>query len=308
MEPSDSPTDERAAPQSVKRGTRAVDHADVSSWPPPDPSSGLPAQPAPAAAPSPVGQAAPAAEFLRYPVVTIPHGVKPAGGLGTLAQVLAGGVAAVFAAVAVVQIVMISVAQRAPSFGALLVRVDPLLDLEAIGLVLGLALLVASGIVNLVLLYRLAANGAKLIPSAVEHKSHWAVTGWFVPIMNLFRPYQMVKQIWRSSASADKGSPQTPLPELTKLWFGLLIAANIADRLVPGPPGAGEYTVDRFLGTAVMAAIANGVLVAAGVTWVLVLRSLLQRQDRGIAAPYHPPAPAAPPPPPTSPPPPPIPV
>lgn len=70
----------------------------------------------------------------------------------------------------------------------------------------------------------LAALGADVV-----RFSSWTVLWWFVPIMQLFRPYQLVSEIWRSSdpAGAREG-PHRPRPTRAILrWWGALLVVSL---------------------------------------------------------------------------------
>ncbi len=208
----------------------------------------------------------------------------PPGGLGLAAQIFVGLSSVLLMVLLVIEVLL----AREIGSNGLSTRTSTMADIELI-VVTGAGIgLVVSIVVNLVLLYRLAANGAKLIPAAADHRPHWAVTGWFVPIMNLFRPYQMAKQVWRSSASSDAGSPQAPEPELFKLWWGLTIASWIGDRLAAASePETVEALADDYW----LAACVSFLSVATGLAYLFVLRALIERQERGIAAPARAPVP-----------------
>jgi hypothetical protein len=52
----------------------------------------------------------------------------------------------------------------------------------------------------------------------------WAVGWWFIPIFNLFRPFQIVREIWQAS---DPGMPagaawrRAPSSPLIGWWWGV---------------------------------------------------------------------------------------
>ena len=59
----------------------------------------------------------------------------------------------------------------------------------------------------------------------------WAVGWWFVPIMNLFRPYQVTREIWRGShPSVTRQDPHAwhnaPLTPILGWWWGIWLASN----------------------------------------------------------------------------------
>jgi hypothetical protein len=91
------------------------------------------------------------------------------------------------------------------------------------------------------LLMTVAANGAFMAwlyvtyrafarrGAHMRYRSHWAVTGFFVPFLNFVRPYQVVSDAWRGAVSlrqpAGAGHVATPL--VVKFWWALIWAAII---------------------------------------------------------------------------------
>lgn len=63
----------------------------------------------------------------------------------------------------------------------------------------------------------------------MEHKSGWAIGAWFVPIMNLFRPLQMVEDVRRGS-HPDFRNPRA----LTVAWWLLLVFGQFMNRIASG--------------------------------------------------------------------------
>ena len=70
----------------------------------------------------------------------------------------------------------------------------------------------------------LAVEGQRFSPG-------WSVGWWFVPIMNLFRPYQVTREIWRGSdPSITRQDPQAwqnaPVTPILGWWWGTWLASN----------------------------------------------------------------------------------
>jgi heme/copper-type cytochrome/quinol oxidase subunit 2 len=100
--------------------------------------------------------------------------------------------------------------------------------------VLGLATIavyIATVIAFLMWLYR-ASNNIAAFGQRTMHSSGWAVGSFFVPIMNLFVPYQATKDIWTKSApEASSFSFSTSPPGFFAAWWGFWIASNIASNI-----------------------------------------------------------------------------
>ncbi|HJS74675.1 MAG TPA: DUF4328 domain-containing protein [Vicinamibacteria bacterium] len=83
--------------------------------------------------------------------------------------------------------------------------------------------------------YRANANLEVLVPSGSEFTPGWAVGWFFVPIANLFKPYQVVSEIYRASDPA--ADPDywnlAPLPFYLPLWWGSYLVFNVLTNFAP---------------------------------------------------------------------------
>lgn len=98
--------------------------------------------------------------------------------------------------------------------------------------VLGLATIavyIATVVVFLMWLYRVSNNVAAF-GATTQHSSGWAVGSFFVPIMNLFVPYQAVSDIWKKSEpnATDAFSYGVSPPGFFPAWWGFWIVSNIS--------------------------------------------------------------------------------
>ncbi len=73
--------------------------------------------------------------------------------------------------------------------------------------------------------YRASAN-AHAISDEMTITPGWAVGWYFVPIMNLVRPYQGMREIWLASHFRGNWHGE-PAPGLLGWWWGLWLVTNI---------------------------------------------------------------------------------
>jgi hypothetical protein len=100
--------------------------------------------------------------------------------------------------------------------------------------IFGLIALIATAVVFLIWENRVYKNLPALGAPRPDFSSGWVVGSWFVPFLNLVRPYQIVKYI------QDKSDPETVSVgggyyaaggNITlKAWWGFWLASNIVDR------------------------------------------------------------------------------
>ena len=123
---------------------------------------------------------------------------------------------------------------------------------------------IATIIAFLFWIHRVSKN---LKPLGVEHQRFspcWAVGWWFIPIMNLFRPYQVMKDIWAGSYPHQEFDPVSPL--LGPWWAIFLLSGwvgNISWRLVISGDTVEEFIVADWVAVASdIGTLIAGILVA----------------------------------------------
>jgi hypothetical protein len=82
----------------------------------------------------------------------------------------------------------------------------------------------------LVWVYAVHANLPSLKPARLEFSHGWAVGWFFVPIANLVKPYQVVREIWTSSDPSPLLGIAPAGTALLGWWWGLRIASAVAER------------------------------------------------------------------------------
>lgn len=90
-----------------------------------------------------------------------------------------------------------------------------------------LPLVLLCGILFITWLYR-GHRSDHMEPLSLQHKSGWAIGGWFVPILNLWRPYQMVTDLRRGAA----GTRHPLTYPVQALWWGAFLVYSALDRVV----------------------------------------------------------------------------
>ena len=86
--------------------------------------------------------------------------------------------------------------------------------------------LVLTGIVFLKWIYRANYNARSLGATGLKFTPGWSVGYYFIPIVNLWRPYQAMKEIWKASLS-PKVWEDAPVSEIVSFWWGLWIVSSL---------------------------------------------------------------------------------
>lgn len=148
-----------------------------------------------------------------------------------------------------------------------------------IGLV-QLAIYVSLVVLYSVWVYRANRNARALGARDMTFSPGWCVGWFFVPIMNLFKPYQAVKEIWKASNPSTAGSwQQGESPGLVTLWWALWIIwcvlGNASFRLSLRAEG-----LDQLLVCSWLTMICDVIDVPLTILALLVVRTIHDMQQR----------------------------
>ncbi len=123
-------------------------------------------------------------------------------------------------------------------------------------------------------------TSASVAPEAMRHSAGWTVGGWFVPILNLFRPYQIMVDLWRGMvrpARPFQGPGQPPVPVLVTLWWGAFLVTSVGGRLAVATVPAQADTFDQARQAFQTELLVDAVSVVAAVLAIGVLRMYTAR-------------------------------
>lgn len=108
----------------------------------------------------------------------------------------------------------------------------------------------------------------------------WAVGYWFIPFLNLFRPYRIVKELWLRSTdmNVEPSVKDQPAPSLVSVWWGVWILGSIVGRLLSRRMLKAE-TVDSLIEATWIGMVDDLITILAGILAILVVRRIQQFQD-----------------------------
>lgn len=152
-------------------------------------------------------------------------------------------------------------------------------------MIIGLAtlgMLLVTATFFLIWLHRANKNLSPLGVTGMKFTPGWAVGYWFIPIMNIYRPYQVVEEIWKASSPEPESNlswQSLKTPNLIQGWWGALIlsgfAANASARLVSGQ----EPSLEMFKTSSIIAIVAGVIDILAAVLAIKVIKSIDERQS-----------------------------
>jgi hypothetical protein len=142
---------------------------------------------------------------------------------------------------------------------------------SGISLILYFIIYIVCIVVFLMWLYRARHNLPALGAADIRWSPGWSIAWWFIPIMSLFRPYQVVRETWQASDPATMpGWRRDTPPAIFGWWWGLFlvnsIGGNITDRYAKSVGGAPGFSASVVLTFVDVAALIAGV----GAAWAAI--------------------------------------
>ena len=100
--------------------------------------------------------------------------------------------------------------------------------------VLLVGVVLVTAVFFLIWIYRAHKNLNALGATELKYSPGWAVGGFFVPLLNIFRPYQVVAEIWKASSKGARRGGGTnwkfeQIPAYFGLWWGLWLFSGFLD-------------------------------------------------------------------------------
>jgi hypothetical protein len=142
----------------------------------------------------------------------------------------------------------------------------------------GLFTFTATLVVFLVWLHRAYSNLPSLGVPHLDFSSGWVIGSWFVPFMNLVRPYRIVKYIWNNSDPETVGvkcgyygaSGNFTL----KAWWGFWLLGSISINIHGGAENPNAHVAGGLASI-----FSSGLTVIAACLAIAVVRDISSRQD-----------------------------
>ena len=109
----------------------------------------------------------------------------------------------------------------------------------------------------------------------------WAIGGWFVPFLNWFRPYKVLREAWVSTAFRTHSEPVVDPPFYFPLWWGLWVVDNLLGNLVFRLEQSSD--LDTLIFHTWLFIASDVASIAAGALAIVVVQQLTRRQTEAAS-------------------------
>jgi hypothetical protein len=152
---------------------------------------------------------------------------------------------------------------------------------------LQILLLIATAIAFLRWQHRAHRNLQAFQAAKLQFTPGWAVGYWFIPIINLFRPYQTINELWRASAPEIEPGNRTawqavPAPAIVGVWWACFLITSFLGRL-SFRLSTGANTLPEVTTASWVTLASDAMDVLAALCAILVVRGIDQRQEAKAA-------------------------
>jgi hypothetical protein len=172
--------------------------------------------------------------------------------------------------------------------GAQLKADDPVTLMQGLGSLVGIILYLASLITAAVFfckwMYRAHMDALHFetgqAPTEQDAKTARVniVASWYIPIINLFKPYQNMTQLWFASDAKGMTKPEAraaKVPVEIRVWWACWIGALILDRIGGGKVITVEINEAALAGYTVLR-------VVAGILLIKIMKTITERMEHRI--------------------------
>jgi hypothetical protein len=146
---------------------------------------------------------------------------------------------------------------------------------QVIGIV-QIVLFLVTGIVVLMWIYRANNNAHALGADSMRFTPGWAVGWYFIPIFNLWKPYQAMTEIWKASADPHHWQDQQR-PSLLPWWWFLWITSAILGQVV-FRIGLWAKEVDELMKVSLLTITADIIDIPLSLVLIAIIGRIFQMQ------------------------------
>ena len=116
-------------------------------------------------------------------------------------------------------------------------------NIQKLAYLIAVAISVICIVVSCMWIYRATHNAGGIAPTEKRIKPGWAVGWFFIPVANLWKPYQSIRQTWNTTFDPT-GDMNRPGPSVLAWWWGTWIVSNILSNVSIRQERLAETLVD----------------------------------------------------------------
>gem|GEM_PF-413908 len=143
--------------------------------------------------------------------------------------------------------------------------------------VMELFLFAVTSVLALKWIHRANFNARQLGAEGMRFTPGWAVGSYFIPIVNLWKPYQAMKEIWKASSSPSNWQG-APSGALLGIWWFLWLLSAFANYAVFRFFWAIGERIQDFIAANALAAVINVLEIPLTVSFLILVKKIHKMQ------------------------------
>lgn len=148
---------------------------------------------------------------------------------------------------------------------------------------IGIAYLIAFIISAVVFIqwFRRAYYNLQIRTGNCEHSEGWAAGSWFVPIICLFRPYHIMKELWTKTTNlkaSKTGEKLSKNDSIIGIWWTLWIVSNYLGNYLLKSMFDEAKTIEDFLSKTRLDMVNTGISIPLAIFTILMIRAYNKRE------------------------------
>jgi hypothetical protein len=132
-------------------------------------------------------------------------------------------------------------------------------------------------------LVRANRTARSLAPGSVQISPGWSVGWFFVPVANLWKPYQAVTEVWFASEMYDPNRV-VERPWFFPLWWAAWIGGTVLSRLAGSAMKSAGSDIGELIDATYLSIADDVAWLVAALLAILVVRSIAGAQEKGWRA------------------------
>jgi hypothetical protein len=146
-----------------------------------------------------------------------------------------------------------------------------------------LVLSAATAVMFIIWLHRSRINVRAFGCRRFRYPRIWAIIGFFIPVYNFFRPYQVVSEVWRASDPRALQTPMAwiamPVSRCVLAWWVTLLASVFLEILAAGLLTHSGFTVDDLFAVRAIGVLVGITSASSAVLAYLLISGIEEAQE-----------------------------
>ncbi len=144
-----------------------------------------------------------------------------------------------------------------------------------------LVVYMASVVLIAMWIHRAHANLRDAGYANLEFSPGWAVGWFFIPIMNLFKPFQAMKELWATSFGEENQFASEASSDVA-IWWGTFIVGNILANVSFRLQNLSDYQGSGMVVAAAVGAVSSIVTIVCAYKLLQIIKQISAAQQSGL--------------------------